>query len=80
MSGVLIPFLPPVYPGAPHDPHTEPGQGPGVVLVCETCDHTWEPSLADAGPVPCTHCDGWTMISELAEPDPATSRPPHTSG
>jgi hypothetical protein len=23
MSGVLIPFLPPVYPGAPHDPRTK---------------------------------------------------------
>ncbi|MGH3527965.1 MAG: hypothetical protein ACRDRF_03800 [Pseudonocardiaceae bacterium] len=63
------------------DPHAAPERGPGVVLVCQSCDHTWEPSLADlaAGTVPCTHCDGWTMIGELAEPDPATSRPQRTS-
>ncbi|MGH3608048.1 MAG: hypothetical protein ACRDRD_08175, partial [Pseudonocardiaceae bacterium] len=63
------------------DPHTEPERVPGVVLVCQSCDHTWEPSLADlaVGPVPCTHCDGWTMIGEIAEPDPGTSRPQYTS-
>ena len=56
------------------DPPAEPEWEPGVVLVCQTCDHTWEPTLADlgAGSVPCTHCDGSTMIGEIAEPDPAT--------
>ena len=41
---------------------------PGVVLVCETCDHVWEPSPAElgAGPVTCTQCGGWTTIAELA--------------
>ena len=57
-----------------HGPRVEPKRGPGVVLVCQTCDHTWEPTPADlgAGPVPCTHCDGLTMIGDIAEPDPAT--------
>ena len=46
-------------------PRVEPA--PGVVLVCETCDHTWEPSPAElgAGPVPCTQCEGWTIIAEI---------------
>jgi len=66
-----------------HDPHPGPEHRPGVILVCQSCDHTWEPSLADlaAGPVPCTHCDGWTMIGEIVEPDPAaTSRPQRGGG
>jgi hypothetical protein len=59
-------------------PRAEPG--PGVVLVCQSCDHAWEPSFADlsGGPVMCTQCGGWTTIAELAEPDPTTSRPQHT--
>lgn len=59
-------------------PRAEPG--PGVVLVCESCDHVWEPSVTDlgGGPVPCTQCAGWTTIAELAEPHPATSRPQRT--
>ncbi len=59
--------------GSP-DPRTGPAREPGVVWVCQSCDHTWEPSPADlAGePPPCPHCDGWTAIGELAEPD---SRP-----
>jgi hypothetical protein len=57
------------------DPAAELERGPGVVLICRSCDHTWEPSLTDLGaePVPCTHCDGLTMIGEIAESDPATS-------
>ncbi|MGH3782258.1 MAG: hypothetical protein ACRDRO_16990 [Pseudonocardiaceae bacterium] len=68
-------------PKGSRDPHPGPERRPGVVLVCQSCDHTWEPSLADlaAGSVPCTYCDGWTMIGELAEPNPATSRPQRTS-
>ncbi|MGH3846426.1 MAG: hypothetical protein ACRDS0_34170 [Pseudonocardiaceae bacterium] len=59
--------------GSP-DPRTGPARGPGVVWVCPSCDHTCEPSPADlAGePPPCPHCDGWTAIGELAEPN---SRP-----
>ena len=47
-------------------PRVEPA--PGVVLVCESCDHIWEPSPDElgAGPVPCTQCEGWTTIAELA--------------
>lgn len=49
-------------------PRVEPV--PGVVLVCGSCDHIWEPSPAelDAGPVPCIRCGGWTVIGELATP------------
>lgn len=47
-------------------PRAEPG--PGVVLICESCDHVWEPSSAelDGAPVTCTQCGGWTTIAELA--------------
>jgi hypothetical protein len=47
-------------------PRVEPV--PGVVLVCESCDHIWEPSPDElgAGPMPCTQCEGWTTIAELA--------------
>lgn len=47
-------------------PRVEPA--PSVVLVYENCDHIWEPSPdeLDAGPVPCTQCEGWTTIAELA--------------
>lgn len=50
-------------------PHA--GPGPGVVLVCENCDHVWEPSVAElgGGPVTCTECGGWTTIAELATTD-----------
>ncbi|MGH3936187.1 MAG: hypothetical protein ACRDS1_14620 [Pseudonocardiaceae bacterium] len=56
-----------------------PRAGPGVVLVCESCDHVWEPSLADLDtrPVTCTRCGGWTMIAELAEPTTTTATPQH---
>jgi hypothetical protein len=43
---------------------------PSVVpwVDCESCDHVWEPSLADlgVGPVMCAQCGGWTTIAELA--------------
>jgi len=56
-------------------PRAEPG--PGVVRICESCDHIWEPSLAElgGGPVMCTQCQGWTMIAELATTDEETSLP-----
>ncbi len=45
-----------------------PPAEPGVVLVCESCDHVWEPLVAELGdgPVTCTRCGGWTTIAELA--------------
>jgi hypothetical protein len=45
---------------------------PGVVAVCEDCDHLWEPSFAELGmgPLTCTHCGGWTSIAPLASPEP----------
>ena len=58
----------------PRDGDGSPAQrlepAPSVVLVCETCDHVWEPSPAElgAGPVMCTQCDGWTTIAELHHP------------
>lgn len=42
----------------------------GVVLVCTSCEHTWEPTLDDfeTGHTGYPRCGGWTMIAELAEP------------
>lgn len=55
---------------SPHDGSQDDARHePGVVLVCESCDHVWEPSRAERAeqPVPCTQCGGWTMTAELAE-------------
>jgi hypothetical protein len=53
----------------PRSPRVEPGVG--VVLVCEDCDHIWEPSSAELGaePLPCPQCEGPTMIGELVTPE-----------
>ncbi|HEY6422917.1 MAG TPA: hypothetical protein VIY28_06645 [Pseudonocardiaceae bacterium] len=50
-------------------PQVEPS--PGVVLVCEDCDHIWEPSPAElgSGPLPCPQCVDWTVLGELATPE-----------
>lgn len=62
-------------PDASRSPNVAPST-PGVVLVCETCDHIWEPSPAEfgTGPVLCTQCGGWTVIGELATPTSAENR------
>lgn len=70
---------------SPHDRSQDPHAGPGVVLVRESCDHVWEPSLAERAerPVPCTQCGGWTMTAELAEgflPAARVDKPLETRG
>lgn len=52
----------------PRSPRTEPS--PAVVLVCEDCDHTWEPSPTElgAGALPRPQCEGPTMTGELIIP------------
>lgn len=71
-DGVTTMTNPPDNDGS-HASHVEPL--PGVVLVCEGCDHVWELSPAElgVGPVLCTQCDGWTMIAELATTAEQTS-------
>ena len=45
-----------------------------VVLVCTTCQHTWEPNLLDqtdrseAASTGCPLCGGWTWIGQITEP------------
>lgn len=62
----------------PDDPQDCPGEHRlGIVLVCEMCDHVWEPSPEDRPGVTlaCNQCGGATMLAELAEPLPAAARP-----
>ena len=58
-----------------------------VVLVCTTCQHTWEPNLLDptdrseAASMGCRLCGGWTWIGQITEPgyaQPPTTNPSTT--
>lgn len=55
-------------------------QDTGVVLACDTCQHTWEPDPDDfdTGQTGCPRCGGWTWLAELAEP--ATVADPRSRG
>ena len=43
---------------------------PGVVLLCGSCRHVWEPTAEDwaTGHTTCPDCGGWTMTAALDEP------------
>lgn len=47
-----------------------PGDGAGLVLVCTSCEHVWEPDPPDPldgrWETGCLVCGGWTWIGELA--------------
>lgn len=64
---------------------TQDDAGPGVVLVCESCDHVWEPSRAERAErsVPRIQCAGPTMTAELVEavlPAPRVDKPLEARG
>jgi hypothetical protein len=70
-AGTWAALLPPghklVVPAPP--PCPDPGPA-GVVLSCDTCRTTWEPSYDDwqAGRTECHTCGGWTWVAALPEP------------
>lgn len=51
----------------------DPRRPPGVVLVCGTCPHVWEPTDEEwaTGRTTCPECGGWVMTAALDEPRPA---------
>lgn len=47
-------------------------QPPDAVLVCWSCNWTWEPTEAEWGEADgvCPECGGWDVLAELINPAP----------
>ena len=56
------------------EPTTAPLARIRYVLICHSCEHAWEPDLADPAELTgtgCPWCGGWTWLGEITEPNPA---------